>query len=121
MQIFDELKVRGLQEVGFLSMDSVTGLEDGAKSIFPGVVTQRCMVHLVRNSLKYVPTSDYKDFCAHFRSMPPKSNLSVFAKSGKNIPEPLPFGNAIFLTSNSFSIILPLSEKLCTQLTRLRL
>ena len=69
MQIFDELKVRGLQEVGFLSMDGVTGLEDGAKSIFPGVVTQRCMVHLVRNSLKYVPTSDYKEFCAHLKKI----------------------------------------------------
>ena len=35
MQIFDELKARGVQELGFLSMDGVAGLEEGAKAIFP--------------------------------------------------------------------------------------
>ncbi|SFT53993.1 Transposase, Mutator family [Selenomonas sp. GACV-9] len=41
MQIFDELKARGVQDLRFLSMDGVAGLEDGAKAIFPQVVTQR--------------------------------------------------------------------------------
>ena len=39
------------------------GFEDGARAIFPNVVVQRCIVHLIRNSLKYVPTKDYKAFC----------------------------------------------------------
>lgn len=69
MQIFDELKVRGVQEVGFISMDGVTGLEEGAKAIFPEVVVQRCIVHLIRNSLKYVPTRDYKDFTSHLKKI----------------------------------------------------
>ncbi len=68
MQIFDELKSRGGQEVGFISMDGVTGLEEGARAIFPEVVVQRCIVHLIRNSLKYVPTRDYKDFTAHLKN-----------------------------------------------------
>lgn len=34
MQIFDEIKARGVQEVGFMCMDGVSGLEDGAKAIF---------------------------------------------------------------------------------------
>ena len=33
MQIFDEIKARGVQEVGFMCMDGVSGLEDGAKAI----------------------------------------------------------------------------------------
>ena len=41
----------------FISMDGVSGLEDGAKAIFPGVVVQRRIVHLVCNSLKYAPLS----------------------------------------------------------------
>ena len=44
MKIFDELKARGV--------------------LFPEVVVQRYIVHLIRNSLKYVPTRDYKDFTA---------------------------------------------------------
>lgn len=63
MKIFDELKTRGLEDIFFLSMDGVSGLEAGAKAIFSEVTVQRCMVHLVRNSLKYVPSKDYKDFC----------------------------------------------------------
>ena len=63
MKIFDELKTRGVEDIFFLSMDGVSGLESGTKAIFPEVTVQRCIVHLVRNSLKYVPSKDYKDFC----------------------------------------------------------
>lgn len=48
MQVFDELKSRGLEAIGFLSMDGVTGLVDGARAIFPQVVAQQCIVHLKR-------------------------------------------------------------------------
>ena len=46
-------------DVLFLSMDGVSGLEEGAKAIFPNVTVQRCIVHLIRNSIKYVPNKDY--------------------------------------------------------------
>ena len=62
MQIFDELKGRGVEEVLFICMDGISGLEDGAKAIFKDVVVQRCIVHLIRNSIKYVPSKDYKKF-----------------------------------------------------------
>lgn len=62
MQIFDEIKTRGVEDVFFISMDGVSGLEEGAKAIFPEVVVQRCIVHLIRNAIKYVPSKDYKVF-----------------------------------------------------------
>ncbi len=37
MQIFDELKTRGVEDIFFLSMDGVSGLEEGARAIFPDV------------------------------------------------------------------------------------
>ena len=67
MQIFDELKKRGVEDVLYLSMDGVTGLEDGARAIFPQVTVQRCIVHLIRNSLKYIPSRDYKAFTAQLK------------------------------------------------------
>lgn len=67
MQIFDELKKRGVEDVLYLSMDGVTGLEDGAEAIFPQVTVQRYIVHLIRNSLKYVPSRDYKAFTAQLK------------------------------------------------------
>lgn len=69
MQIFDELKARGVEDVLFLSMDGVSGLEEGAKAIFPHVTVQRCLVHMVRNSIKYVPNKDYKAFTAHLKKV----------------------------------------------------
>lgn len=69
MQIFDELKNRGVEDVLFLSMDGVSGLEEGAKAIFPHVTVQRCIVHLIRNSIKYVPNKDYKRFTAQLKKV----------------------------------------------------
>ena len=51
-----------MDDVLFSCKDSVFGLEDGAKAIFKNVVVQRCIVHLIRNSIKYVPSKDYKKF-----------------------------------------------------------
>lgn len=62
MQIFDEIKSRGVEDIMFISMDGVSGLEEGAKSIFPDVIIQRCIVHLIRNSIKYIPSKEYKNF-----------------------------------------------------------
>ena len=77
MQIFDELKARGLEDVFFISMDGVSGLEEGAKAIFPKVVVQRCIVHLIRNLIKYVPSRDYKKFTASIKRVYSASSLKA--------------------------------------------
>lgn len=83
MQIFDEIKARGVEYIFFISMDGVSGLEEGARAIFPDVIVQRCIVHLIRNSVKYVPSKDYKSFTKTLKkiySAPSlKACLSAFA------------------------------------------
>lgn len=69
MQIFDEIKARGVEDILFVSMDGVSGLEEGVKSIFKEAVVQRCIVHLVRNSIKYIPSKDYKAYTAQLRKV----------------------------------------------------
>ena len=69
MQIFDEIKARGVEDILFISMDGVSGLEEGAKSIFKDVVVQRCIVHLIRNSIKYIPSKDYKAYTAQLKKV----------------------------------------------------
>lgn len=69
MQIFDEIKNRGVEDILFISMDGVSGLEEGAKSIFKDVVVQRCIVHLIRNSIKYIPSKDYKQYTAQLKKV----------------------------------------------------
>lgn len=77
MQIFDEIKARGVEDIFFISMDGVSGLEAGAKAIFPSVVVQRCIVHLIRNSIKYVPTKDYKRFTQSLKKVYGAPSLKV--------------------------------------------
>ena len=77
MQIFDEIKNRGVEDILFISMDGVSGLEEGAKSIFGNVVVQRCIVHMIRNSLKYIPSKDYKDFTAQLKKVYTAINLKT--------------------------------------------
>ena len=69
MQIFDEIKGRGVEDVLFISMYGVSGLEEGARSIFKDVVVQRCIVHLIRNSVKYIPSKDYRAFTAQLKKV----------------------------------------------------
>ena len=77
MQIFDEIKSRGVEDILFISMDGVSGLEEGAKSIFKDTVVQRCIVHLIRNSLKYIPSKDYKKFTANLKKIYGASSLKA--------------------------------------------
>ena len=81
MQVFDEIKKRGVEDVFFISMDGVSGLEDGAKAIFPGVIVQRCIVHLIRNSIRYIPSKDYKKFTADLKKIYGAPSLNAARKS----------------------------------------
>lgn len=77
MQIFDEIKARGVEDVLFISMDGVSGLEEGAKSIFKDAVVQRCIVHLIRNSIRYIPSKDYKAYTSQLKKVYGASGLKA--------------------------------------------
>lgn len=69
ISIFDELKSRGVERLGFVCIDGLSGLEEAITSTFPTAIVCRCMVHLVRNSTKYVPTKHRKEFCADLKAI----------------------------------------------------
>lgn len=69
LSIFDELKARGVRKLGFVCIDGLTGLEEAITATFPGAIVCRCMVHLVRNSTKYIPTKYRKEFCADLKAV----------------------------------------------------
>jgi len=81
MQIFDEIKSRGVEDIFFISMDGVSGLEEGAKAVFPEVVVQRCIVHLIRNSVRYVPYKDYRAFTKSLKTVYGAPNLKACRKA----------------------------------------
>lgn len=70
MKIFDEIQSRGVEKISFISADGLSGLERAVKACFgEETVFQRCIVHMVRNSLKYLPRSDYASFCSDIKEV----------------------------------------------------
>jgi len=60
MGILNELKNRGVQDILIAAVDGLSGFPDAINSIFPKTEVQLCIVHMVRNSVKYVPYKDRK-------------------------------------------------------------
>lgn len=54
IEVFNDLKDRGVQKVLYVSSDSVTGIKDAINEEFPGAFYQRCVVHIVRNLRKLI-------------------------------------------------------------------
>lgn len=77
LSIFDELKARGVERLGFVCIDGLSGLEEAITNTFPTAIVCRCMVHLVRNSTKYIPTKHRKEFCADVKAIYGAVSLSA--------------------------------------------
>jgi transposase-like protein len=60
MGILNELKNRGVQDILIAAVDGLSGFPDAINAVFPQTEVQLCMVHMVRNSVKYVPYKDRK-------------------------------------------------------------
>ncbi len=67
LHVLTELKNRGLQDIFFLCADGLTGLSQAVETAFPKTVVQTCIVHMIRNSLKYVAHTDRKKIAAALR------------------------------------------------------
>ncbi len=60
LSVFNELKNRGLKDIMILCADELIGIKESINVAFPNTKYQRCIVHQVRNTLKYVSYKDKK-------------------------------------------------------------
>ena len=67
LKVINDLKARGVQDILVLCGDGLTGLPEAARSVFPAVDVQLCVVHQIRNATKFVSYKDRKAFCADMR------------------------------------------------------
>ena len=65
--MLNDLKNRGVQDVLFFCVDGLPGFKDAIQAVFPQAQIQRCVIHMLRNSFKYVNYSDLKKFSADFK------------------------------------------------------
>jgi len=69
LSVFTELRNRGLNDVLIACVDGLKGLPEAIESVFPDTEVQLCIVHMVRNSLKFVSYKDRKKIAADLKNV----------------------------------------------------
>ena len=65
----NELKNRGVKDILLICADGLAGIKEAITAAFPKTEYQRCIVHQVRNTLKYVPDKDRKAFATDLKTI----------------------------------------------------
>ena len=67
LNVLTELQNRGVQDILIACVDGLKGFPDAINTVYPETQIQLCIVHMVRNSLKFVPWKDYKAITADLK------------------------------------------------------
>ena len=67
LNVLNELKNRGVKDILILSVDNLSGISEAIRASFPHTQIQKCIVHQIRNSAKYVSYKDLKQFTADLK------------------------------------------------------
>ena len=65
--VLTELQNRGVKDILIACVDGLKGFPDAIQTVFPQTQIQLCIVHMVRNSMKFVPWKDYKAITADLK------------------------------------------------------
>lgn len=69
LAVLNSLKNRGVQDILILCSDGLSGIKEAIQAAFPKTEHQRCIVHMVRNTLKYVANKDMKAFAEDLKTI----------------------------------------------------
>ena len=69
LSIVTELKNRGVEDILITSVDGLKGFGEAINSIFPKTVIQRCIIHQIRYSMKYIGSKYQKEFIADLKQV----------------------------------------------------
>ena len=62
LQVLNDLQQRGVEDILIACIDNLRGFSDAIENIFPKTEVQLCIVHQIRNSLKYIPWNNHREF-----------------------------------------------------------
>lgn len=77
LSVLTDLKARGMKDVLIACIDNLAGFAEAISTIFPQVIIQSCIVHQIRNSLKYVASKDQKEFMSDLKTIYQASTLDL--------------------------------------------
>ena len=85
--VLNELKQRGVKDILIMCSDNLTGIKEAINTAFPNTVQQRCIVHMIRNSVKFVSYKDLKEFCNDLKKIYTSINEEKGYEELQNVKE----------------------------------
>lgn len=85
--MLNDLKNRGVQDVLFFCVDGLSGFREAIEAVYPDAQTQRCIIHMLRNSFKYVSYKDLKPFASDFKAVYKASSEEAALKELDEVKE----------------------------------
>ena len=86
-EIFEEIKSRGVEDIFFVSMDGLKGLPEAIEKIFPKTLTQRCIVHIVRNIYTMLNKKEAAEVVKDFKKIYTSPNGEIAKEEYKEFKE----------------------------------
>lgn len=87
LSVLNSLKNRGIKDILILCSDGLTGIKEAITAAFPSAEQQRCIVHMVRNTLKYVANKDMKAFAKDLKTIYTATNEETAFKQLEIVTE----------------------------------
>ena len=69
LNVLNEFKNRGVQDILIMSVDNLKGFSEAISSVFPKTEIQKCVVHQIRNSIRYISYKDVREFTSDLKEM----------------------------------------------------
>ena len=69
LSVFNDLKSRGVKDILILCSDELIGMKEAITTAYPKTVQQRCIVHMIRNSVRFVSYKELKPFCEDLKTI----------------------------------------------------
>lgn len=69
LNILNELKNRGVQDILIMSVDNLKGFSEAISSVFSRTEIQKCIVHQIRNSIRHISYKDVREFTSDLKEM----------------------------------------------------
>ncbi|MDD4282652.1 MAG: IS256 family transposase [Bacilli bacterium] len=67
--VFNDLKQRGIKDILIMCSDGLNGMKEAITTAFPKTIQQRCIVHMIRNSVRFIYYKDLKTFCNDLKTI----------------------------------------------------
>lgn len=108
--VLNELKNRGVKDILILCADGLSGIKESIAVAFPNTEYQRCIVHQVRNTLKYVADKDKKEYAKDLKTIYQAPSEEIAHKNMEQITEKWEpkYPNAMKSWAKNWDAILPI-------------